>query len=76
VTLALGGKRTTIESGDLDRSHLIQEVSMMTVTHESYIRRDEEILKNTFRALIVRAGVMMGWLLLIIAICFSVLLLR
>jgi hypothetical protein len=49
---------------------------MMTVTHESYIRRDEEILKNTFRALIVRAGVMMGWLLLIIAICFSVLLLR
>jgi hypothetical protein len=49
---------------------------MMSVTLESRIRRDEEILKNTFRALIVRAGVLMGWLLFIIAICFSVLLLR
>ena len=48
----------------------------MSVRLESYIHRDEEILRYTFRELIVRAGVLLGWLLLIMAICFSVLLLR
>ena len=49
---------------------------MMSVSFESRVKRDEEILVNTFRALMMRTGVMLGWLLLIVAICLSVLLLR
>ena len=56
--------------------HLVQEVAMTSARLESYIHRDEEILRNTFSEVIVRAGVLLGWLLLITAICFSILLLR
>jgi hypothetical protein len=74
--LAFRASGTTIKSGTLDPDHLVQEVAMMSVRLESYVHRDEEILRNTFSELIVRAGVLLGWLVLITAICFSVLLLR
>jgi hypothetical protein len=48
----------------------------MSVSLASRVKRDEEILQNTFRALIIKAGVLLGCLLLIAGICFSVLLLR
>jgi hypothetical protein len=48
----------------------------MTSSVASRVKRDEEILRNTFRALLMRAGVLFGWLLLIVGICLSVLLLR
>jgi hypothetical protein len=40
------------------------------------MKRDEEIVKNTFRALLLRAGVLIGWLVLVVGICLTVLLLR
>ena len=49
----------------------------MTSVHlGSLIKRDEEIVKSTLRAMLLRAGVLVTWLLLIIGICVSVLLLR
>ena len=48
----------------------------MSVTLAARMKRDEEIVKNTFRALIVRAGVLLGWIVLIVGICLTVLLLR
>jgi len=49
---------------------------MMSASLASRVKRDEEILSNTFRALLIKAGVLLGWLLLIVGICLSVLLLR
>ena len=49
---------------------------MMSATFASRVKRDEEILQNTFRALLMRAGALLGWLLLIVGIALSVLLLR
>ena len=48
----------------------------MSVSLASRVRRDEEMLRNTFRALLIKAGVLLVWLLLMAGICFSVLLLR
>ena len=48
----------------------------MSVSLATRMRRDEEIAKNAFRALVMRAGVQFGWLVLIVAICLTVLLLR
>ena len=48
----------------------------MSVSLASRMKRDEEIVKNTFRALLIRAGVLFGWLVLIVGICLTVLLLR
>jgi len=48
----------------------------MSVSVASRMKRDEEILQNTVRALVLRAGALLGWLLLIAGICLSVLLLR
>lgn len=49
---------------------------MMSASLASRVKRDEEILQNTFRALLVKAGVLFGWLVLITGICLTVLLLR
>lgn len=48
----------------------------MSVSLASRMKRDEEILRNTFRALLVKAGVLLVWLVLIAGICMAVLLLR
>lgn len=48
----------------------------MSVSLASRVKRDEEILQNTTRALLLRAGALLGWLLLLAGICASVLLLR
>ena len=48
----------------------------MSVSPVSRMKRDEEIVKNTFRAHLMRAGVLVGWLVLITGICLTVLLLR
>jgi hypothetical protein len=48
----------------------------MPVATGTHWKRDEEIIRTTMRAMILRAGVLLGWLLLIVAICFSVLLMR
>ena len=48
----------------------------MSVSLVSRMKRDEEIVENTFRALLFRAGVLLGWLVLIVGICLTVLLLR
>jgi hypothetical protein len=40
------------------------------------MKRDEEIAKNEFLALLMKAGVLFGWILLIAGICLTVLLLR
>jgi hypothetical protein len=48
----------------------------MPVSLTSQMKRDEEIVKNTFRALLLRAGVLIGWLVLVVGICLTVLLLR
>jgi hypothetical protein len=48
----------------------------MSVSLTSQMKRDEEIVKNTFRALLLRAGVLIGWLVLVVGICLTVLLLR
>jgi hypothetical protein len=42
----------------------------------SRIRRDEEIANNAFRGLLIQAGVLFGWLVLIVGICLTVLLLQ
>jgi hypothetical protein len=49
---------------------------MTSASLESRVRRDEEIVRNTLRTLLLKAGVLLGWLVLIVAICFAVLLLR
>jgi len=48
----------------------------MSVSFASRMKRDEEIVENTFRALLLKAGVLIGWLVLIVGICLTVLLLR
>lgn len=48
----------------------------MSVTLVSRMKRDEEIVGNAFRALLIRSGVLVGWLVLIVGICLTVLLLR
>jgi hypothetical protein len=48
----------------------------MSVSLVSRMKRDEEIVANTFRALLIRAGVLFGWLVLVVGICLTVLLLR
>ena len=48
----------------------------MSVTLVSRMKRDEEIVWNAFRALLIRAGVLVGWLVLILGIYLTVLLLR
>jgi hypothetical protein len=48
----------------------------MSVTLATRIKRDEEIAQNAFRALLMRAGVLFGWIVLIAGICLTVLLLQ
>jgi len=48
----------------------------MSVGWETQLRRDEEIVKATFRAMLLREGVVLGWLLLVVGILVSILLLR
>lgn len=48
----------------------------MSVAWDTQWKHDEEIIKTTLRAMILRAGVLLGWLLLIVAICITVLTLR
>ena len=48
----------------------------MSVSLAMRMKRDEEIVLNTFRALLIRAGVLLGWLVLIVGIFLSLLLLR
>ena len=48
----------------------------MSVSLAMRMKRDEEIVENTFRALLIRSGVLFGWLVLIVGICLTVLLLR
>jgi hypothetical protein len=48
----------------------------MAIVSGQQIKRDEEILRNTLRAALFRAGALLGWLLLIVGICLTVLLLR
>ena len=48
----------------------------MSVAWDAQLKRDEEIIKTTLRSMILRAGVLLGWLLLIVAICISVLVFR
>ena len=48
----------------------------MSVSLATRMKRDEEIARTAFRALLMRAGVLFGWLVLIVVICLTVLLLR
>ena len=48
----------------------------MSMTWESQLKRDEQIVMTTLRAMLLRAGILLGWLLLIVGICLTVLVLR
>jgi hypothetical protein len=40
------------------------------------VKHDEEIAANALRELLVKAGILLGWLVLIVGICLTVLLLH